>query len=139
MSILTNLVFSSIIGILTERDFAEIIYKLTSTRIFGAIPSEMQFILSNALTAGAIGLAITIFALTPRSRERIAPFLLFTGSISSIFLLSSAIMASINFYSDIIWVKDISILFFCAGTYILPIPVIYIAFKLIRVRILIGD
>lgn len=103
--------------------------------------SEIQFILSNALTAGALGLAITTFALTSEARKRIAPFLLFAGSISSMFLLSSAVISSLNFYSDLIWIKDISILLFCAGTYILPIPVIYIIFKLIRVRILIriGD
>ena len=106
--------------------------------MFAALSEEMQFILSNALTAGTLSIAIATFALSQRARRRIAPVLLFTGSLSSIFLLLSSICSSISFFQTIVWLSDLSIILFCCGVFILPIPVIYLVYKLLKIRILIG-
>ena len=105
--------------------------------MFSSLSNELQFLLATALGAGSLGIAITTFALPQRAKNRIAPFLLFTGTFSTIFLLSSAILSSITYFNEISWASYISILFFCTGTYILPIPVIYIMYKLLKLRLII--
>lgn len=107
--------------------------------MFNILTHEMEYILANALKAGTLGVVITTFALPDRARQRIAPFLLFIGSIASIFLLTSAILSSIQFFKYIAWASNASIICFCIGTFTLPIPVIYIVYKILRMRILIGD